>query len=294
MATLIGIASKAAHIIASASGGLVPRFQTGPKSWVTSVVSPAASAASQTCGESRCTWQSMPPGVTTSPRASKTAVPVSSTTPMPSIVSGFPARPMDTMRPSLMPIDVARTPSTGSSTRPPTTATSTPPRSARTPKPSRMVLPQPAMISSGPETSSLSGATQRSLSPSLTAAGSGTLVAPLPRQRQRRFQRAGRVQGAVHQAAVSAHDAGAAERHHPHLAGLAGLDHDLHPGRHRQPHAPGRPAIEQQPPVGLEHVEVRGERDRDVGRVRELQRCAALQPLRLGVARVERRRPAGW
>ena len=157
MAALIGIASKADHIIASASGGLWPRFQTGPKSWVTSVVSPPDSAASHTCGESRCTWQSMPPGVTTSPRASKTAVPVSSTTPMPSMVSGFPARPMQTMRPSLMPIDVARTPSTGSSTRPPTTATSTPPRSARTPNPSRMVLPQPAMISSGPETSSLSG-----------------------------------------------------------------------------------------------------------------------------------------
>ena len=47
------MASNAAHIIAIASGGFMPRSHTGPQSWPTSVVSPPASAVSHTWGESQ-------------------------------------------------------------------------------------------------------------------------------------------------------------------------------------------------------------------------------------------------
>jgi CxxC motif-containing protein (DUF1111 family) len=66
---------------------------------------PAGQRASQTCGESQCTCVSTPPGVTIRPGGVETAVPVSSTTSTPSIVSGLPARPTATTRPSLTPID---------------------------------------------------------------------------------------------------------------------------------------------------------------------------------------------
>ena len=108
-----GWASSAAQVARRPSSGLQPRFQTGPKSCITSVVRPPASAASQICGESQCTWQSMPPGVATRPRPSITAVAVSSTTSIASIVSGLPARPTATTRPSVTPMLVRRTPSTG-------------------------------------------------------------------------------------------------------------------------------------------------------------------------------------
>ena len=67
------------------------------------MVSPPASAVSATCGESQCTCESTPPGVTIIPVASTTEVAVSSTTSIPSIVSGLPARPTATIRPPAIP-----------------------------------------------------------------------------------------------------------------------------------------------------------------------------------------------
>ena len=52
----------------------------------------------------------MPPGVATRLRPSITAVDVSSTTSIASIVSGLPARPTATTRPSVTPMLVRRTP----------------------------------------------------------------------------------------------------------------------------------------------------------------------------------------
>ena len=73
-AALSGTASSAAQVAARPSAGLQPRFQTGPKSWISSVVMPPASAVVATCGESQCTCGSTAPGVTISPVASRIAV----------------------------------------------------------------------------------------------------------------------------------------------------------------------------------------------------------------------------
>src|SRR5829696_964438 len=244
---------------------------------MTSVVSPPASALSTTCGESQCTCGSTPPGVTTIPVASTTAVAVSRTTSTPSIVSGLPARPIATIRPPDTPRLAYRTPRTGSATSPPTIAISTPPRSARTPRPSRIVLPKPGRIRSGPPQSSPSGISHRS--ESATRTRSGTAVPPLARQRQRRLQRALGVQRTVRQAAVPADHARPAERQQEHRARHLGVEEDLLPGRDRQPHAPGRRAVEVQRAVDLEEVEVRRDADRHGTLIDDGQRGLPREPV---------------
>src|SRR3954466_3187089 len=194
----------------------------------------------------------MPPGVTIIPVASSTAVVTSSTTSTPSIVSGLPARPTLTTRPSLTPIEAYRTPRIGSSTRPPTIATSTPPRCARTPSPSRIVLPKPGTSSSGPWTSSRSATTCSAVSASRTGAGSGTGVALLARGGQRGLAGALRVQRPVDQLAVAAHAALAGDRHKRDLARLARREEDLRARGHGQAHPVGGGAVEAQRLVGLE------------------------------------------
>src|SRR5918994_3810225 len=256
---------------------------------MTSVVSPPASAASTTCGESQWTCGSTPPGVTIMPVASTTAVAVSSTTSTPSIVSGLPARPIATIRPFATPRLVPRTPRTGSATSPPTIAISTPPRSARTPRPSRIVLPKPGRMRSGPPQSSRSGTTQRSESASRTA--SGTPVPPFARGRQRRLERAVGVQRPVGQPGVPADHAGAAERDEEKLARSARIEEHLLAGLDREPHAPRRRALEPQRAVDLEEVEVRGHADRHLPLVDDGQRPLARAPLELAL--VLRRRLGG-
>ena len=247
---------------------------------------PPASAASATCGESQCTCGSTPPGVTTMPVASITAVAVSSTTSMPSIVSGLPARPSATIRPPATPMLVQRTPSTGSATSPPTIAISTPPRSARTPSPSRIVLPKPGRIRSRPAASSDSGTSQRSESASRTA--SGTAVAPLARPLQRRLERAGRVERPVGQPAVAADHAGASERRELRPgAAPPGRRTTSHRGD-REPHAPRSLPLEVERAVDLEEVEVRRDADRHVALVDHRQLDLGGEPLDRGLARCRR------
>src|SRR5919202_874388 len=100
-------------------------------------------------------------------------------------------------------------------------AMSTPPRSARSPRPSRIVPPQPATIASG----SPAPRTRSCESPSRTA--SGTAVPPLAREGERGLARAGRVERAVDEAAVAAHDARAGDRREADRSRLAGGEHDL-------------------------------------------------------------------
>src|SRR4051794_603463 len=232
----------------------------------------------------------MPPGVTIIPVASRTAVPTSSTTSTSSMVSGLPARPTATTRPSAMPIEAYRTPSSGSSSRPPTIATSTPPRSARTPRPSRIVLPKPGTSWSGPWTSSRSATTSRLVSPRRTGSvgqsrSSGATEALLARGRQRRLAGAGRVQRPVDEVAVAAHDAGAADRRQRHLAPLAGREEDLGAGRHGQAHPPRRGAVEVEHAVGLEEVQVAGDADRHRALVDHVDPGRrGLQPRHVGLA----------
>src|SRR4051794_743996 len=256
---------------------------------MTIVVTPPASAASPTCGESQWTWASTAPGVTTRPVASRTAVSGSRTTPMPSMRSGLPARPSAATRPPVTPIDVRRTPSTGSRTRPPTIARSTPPRPARTPRPSRIVPPQAGTSASGPPASSASGTTCRALSARRT--GSGTAVPLRARALERCLARAGRVERSVDQAGVPADDARAREGHGLHRAWLPRREEDLHAGRHRQAAAPRGGAVEPQRGVDLEEVEVRGDPDRDRALVDDLERdgVGLPEPGHRGLLRPRRR-----
>src|SRR5688572_14787208 len=253
---------------------------------MTSVVRPPASAVSATCGESQCTCGSTPPGVTTMPVASTTAVAVSSTTSTPSIVSGLPARPIATIRPSRTPKLVYFTPSTGSATSPPTIASSTPPRSARTPSPSRIVFPNPGRIRSGPPASSASGTSHRSESASRTP--SGTAVPPLAGQRQRGLHRPRGVERAVGEAGVAADDPVAAERQEDDLAREPRVEPDLRARLDREPHAPRRGALEAQHAVDLEEMEVRGDADRVLALVDDRERRRLGEPLDADVALVRR------
>src|SRR4051794_10741688 len=227
------------------------------------------------------------------PVASSTAVPTSSTTSTPSMVSGLPAPPTPTTRPSRTPIDAYRTRRIGSRSRPPTIATSTPPRSARTPRPSRMVLPKPGTSWSGPWTSSRCATTRSAVSPRRTASATDATargavlraaIALLARGRQRRLAGARRVQRAVDELAVAAHHARAADRDQRDLARLAGREEHLGARRHREAHAPRRRALEAQHRVDLEEVHVAGHADEDRSLVEDLDPCrGALQPRHFGL-----------
>src|SRR5918992_911500 len=231
---------------------------------------PPASAASATCGESQCTCGSTPPGVTTMPVASITAVAGSSAT----------------IGPPATPTLVQRTPSTGSATSPPTIASSTPPRSARTPSPSRIVLPKPGRIRSGPPASSDSGTSQRSESASRTA--SGTEVPPLARELERRLERAGRVEGPVGEPAVAADHAGSSERGEPHLARYRRVEEQLLTGGDGEPHAPRSLPLEVERAVDLEEVEVRRDAYGHVAFVDDGELDRGGEPLDRGLVRCRR------
>ncbi len=153
------------------SRGLAPTSHTPPMPIPTMVVTPADRAAGATSALDRCTWESTMPGVAISPSPGIIAVCASTTSSMPCCTSGFPARPTPTTRPSLIPMLVLRTPSTGSiSSTPSTTMSRALARSVApvTSAPRRAVLPQPPSISSPGSVSSASTCTHRSVSPSRT------------------------------------------------------------------------------------------------------------------------------
>ncbi|CAM5726151.1 hypothetical protein SFUMM280S_03413 [Streptomyces fumanus] len=147
---LTGQASNASKACLSAQGELTPTPHTGPNSCPMTVVTPEARDASMIRGESRWTWVSTAPAVAIRPSPETMDVPVPTTTSTPSRVSGLPARPMAWMRPSRMPMDTLRTPSTASITTTLLITTSQVSRTAAAFRcsPSRAVLPNPARNSS--------------------------------------------------------------------------------------------------------------------------------------------------
>ena len=80
------------------------------------VVVPPASACHACCGDRKCACASMPPAVTISPSACTTVVfgPQRSRKSTPLITCGLPALPMQTMRPSRMPMSAFTMPTTAS------------------------------------------------------------------------------------------------------------------------------------------------------------------------------------
>jgi hypothetical protein len=73
----------------------------GPVPPPSMVVTPEASASSICCGQMKWMWLSMPPAVTMWPSQLMISVPAPMTMSTPGCVSGLPALPMATMRPSL-------------------------------------------------------------------------------------------------------------------------------------------------------------------------------------------------
>jgi len=154
---------------------LVP--SAGPVPPPISVVIPAASATGICCGAIRCTWLSMPPAVRISPLPARISVdgPMTSSGVTPSMVSGLPALPSATIRPSLIPTSALITPQWSRITAPVMTRSGVPSARVATPWPidSRMTLPPPKMASwpaSGP------GPPQRSSVTSISRSVSASLI----------------------------------------------------------------------------------------------------------------------
>ena len=168
--TFTGYASNAAYAARSGAAALTPTPQNGPNSCPIRVVTPEARAASITRGDSRWTWVSTAPAVAISPSPLITIDPVPTTTSMPAVVSGLPARPTAAIRPPRMPMLVVRTPRTGSRTSTLVTTASTDSWlvTARSAIPSRPVLAKPSRNSSRSGWSCASTSTTRPVSPSRT------------------------------------------------------------------------------------------------------------------------------
>ena len=140
----------------------------GPVPPPTMVVIPAPSASSMSCGQIRWTWQSTAPAVRILPLPASTSVPgpMTSAGSTPSIVSGLPALPIPTMRPSRTPMSALMTPQWSRMTAPVMTRSGAP--SARVaidwPIDSRITLPPPNTTSSPPTQRSSVTSIHRSVS----------------------------------------------------------------------------------------------------------------------------------
>ena len=91
---------------------------------VISVVTPADNATGTRRGLNRWTCESIAPGVTIRPWHGIGHVPGPIVRSTPSVMSGFPARPIPTTRPSLIPMSALMIPSSGSTTIAPATTAS--------------------------------------------------------------------------------------------------------------------------------------------------------------------------
>ncbi len=122
--TFTGHAVVARSIASSqnAPGVTVVAFvpSAGPVPPPINVVIPAASATGICCGAIMWTWLSTPPAVRISPLPARISVdgPITSAGVTPSMVSGLPALPSATMRPSRTPTSALMTPQWSSTTAP--------------------------------------------------------------------------------------------------------------------------------------------------------------------------------
>src|SRR5271170_1841744 len=242
---------------------LVP--SAGPVPPPISVVIPAASATGICCGAIRCTWVSMPPAVRIMPLPERISVdgPMTSSGVTPSMVSGLPALPRATIRPSRMPMSALITPQWSSTTAPVMTRSGVPSARVTTDWPidSRMTLPPPKIASSpasgpGPPQRSSVTSISRSVSASRTRS---PVVGPY------RAAYLARDTSVIERTGVLGPQAG----HHPRPGqrdqgdrpGHARLEPHRSPGRDVQPVAAGRGAVEGQRRVGRGEVVVRADLD---------------------------------
>ena len=144
--------------------------EDGPVPPPPTVVMPVASASCTWEVDRKCTWMSMAPAVRICPSPAMTSVdgPITRSGWTPSAMSGLPARPSATIRPSRMPTSALTTPQWSRTTTLVMTVSGAP--SARVSVDwaidSRIDLPPPKTASSPPTVRSCSTSTQRSVSPS--------------------------------------------------------------------------------------------------------------------------------
>ena len=172
--TLTGMVSSASCIRARCQPfgvTVVARVPSaGPVPPPTNVVTPLASASVTICGQMKCTWVSTAPAVRIRPLPAITSVdgPMTRSGWTPGMVSGLPARPSATMRPSRSPTSALTTPQWSSTTAPVMTVSSAP--SARVardcPIDSRITFPPPKTASSPPTQWSVSTSMSRLVSAS--------------------------------------------------------------------------------------------------------------------------------
>ena len=104
----------------------------------------------------------------------------------------------------------------------------------------------------------------------MTVRGSGVSEPARPGSLECLLQRPWCIQGAVHQACESDDDAMTPERDELHRLGRTGVEAHNSPRWYRQASPERGPSVEPEPGVGLEEVEVRGDRDRYRGLVGDL------------------------
>src|SRR5690242_11444765 len=246
---------------------LVP--SAGPVPPPISVVIPAASATGICCGAIRCTWLSIPPAVRISPLPASTSVdgPMTSPGVTPSMMSGLPALPSATIRPSRTPTSALITPQWSSTTAPVMTRSGVPSARVATAWPidSRITLPPPKIASSparapGPPHRSSVTSISRSVSASRIRS---PVVGPY---------RAAYLALSISVMAQPRDHAPPGQLDQRDLAGHARLEPDRGAGREVQPEAAGRGPVEGQRRVGLGEVVVRADLDGPVPGVLDGQR----------------------
>ena len=246
----------------------------------------------------RWTWQSTAPAVRIRPLPAMISVdgPMTSAGSTPSMVSGLPALPMPTMRPSRMPTSALTTPQWSRTTAPVMTRSGAP--SARVavdwPIDSRMTLPPPNTASSPPaQRSSLDLDQQVGVGEADAVAGG------------RPVQRAGSGRAAIRLIDASASersgdlaaqpgdDAGGRRAGPARPSRVdAGLEAHRGAGRDVQALPAGRGAVERQRRVGLGEVVVRADLDRPVAGVHDRRASVTGRPalISIGAAVAERSR----
>src|SRR5580704_3302744 len=218
----------------------------------------------------------MPPAVRIRPLPAITSVdgPMTSSGVTPSMMSGLPALPSATIRPSRTPMSALITPQWSSTTAPVITRSGVPSARVATDWPidSRITLPPPKIASSpasgpGPPHRSSVTSISRSVSASRTRSPVvGPYSAAYLALEMSVIERA-RLLGPQ-----AGNDSVSGQRHQRHLAGHARLEPHRGAGRDVQPVAAGRGPVEGQRRVGRGEMVVRSDLDRPVAGVLDGQR----------------------
>ena len=240
------------------------------------VVMPEARASSTICGQMRCTWQSMAPAVRILPLPDRISVdgPITRAGSTPVMVSGLPALPMPTIRPSRTPTSAFTTPQWSRINAPVMTRSGVPSARVRGRLAHRLAdhlaATEHGFLTAGAQVA-LDLDQQIGVGQPNTVAGRRPVQAPVVRAGDLNHQlvrHRGKWSGNV--AAQTGDHSVAADRYQRHGAGDSGLEAQRGAGWDVESLAACRRAIEQQRRVGLGEVVVRADLHRAIAAVHHL------------------------